>query len=69
MSHPRGDAGDILDGESALSKVCKRGVSDTFTPFSGGEKGYLSFPPPLTVDKSSPSARTVVIAPDFAAEQ
>ena len=30
MSHPRGDAGDILDGESASSKVCERGVSHTF---------------------------------------
>jgi hypothetical protein len=37
-SHPKGDTGVILDGESALSKVCKRGVSDTFIPFSGGEK-------------------------------
>jgi hypothetical protein len=35
-NHPKGDArrgaGYILDGESALSKVCKSGASHTFRP-------------------------------------
>lgn len=67
MGEPQGVThilSSILDGGSGLSKVSERGASYTFRAQIDLGNRYLSFPPPLTVDKSRPKARTVVIAPD-----